>query len=60
MYRLSFEPLQQMVTVHPFSKDSMFNWKIIPKRLTYQLVREVINGNWDAFSEDSIFDVYDE
>ncbi len=46
-----------MVTVHPFSIDSMFCWKIIPKKLKYELVYKVINGNWDAFSEDNIFDV---
>lgn len=46
-----------MVAVYPFSKDSKFSYKITPKILTYQLVSEVINGNWEAFSEDNIFDI---
>lgn len=57
LYRLSFDPLQRMVAVYPFSKDSKFSCKITPKILTYQLVSEVINGNWEAFSEDNIFDI---
>lgn len=60
MYQLAFDPSEQLVTVYPFSKDSMFNWKIVPKRITYHLVKEVINGNWDAFSKNHIFDIDEE
>lgn len=60
IYRLLFDPLQQLVTVQPFSEDSMFSCKIMPKKFTYQLVSEVINGNWNAFSSNNIFDVIEE
>lgn len=56
-FMISFDPKNQIVTVQASSEKCVWKHKIIPKKLTYHLVREVINGNWDAFTEENIFDI---
>ncbi len=60
LFRVLFKPQSQMVEVRALSEDCVWKCKIIPKRITYYLVREVINGNWNAFSENDIFDLDEE
>lgn len=56
-FKISFDPKNQMVTVNASSEDCFWSHKILPKRITYYVVRELMNGNIDAFSGDGIFDV---
>ena len=52
-----YYPKNQMATVNASSEECIWKHKIIPKKITFYLIKEVINGNWNAFSEKDIFDV---
>ena len=59
-FRVLFDPQSRMVEVRAISETCDWKHKIVPKKMTYDLVREVINGNWNAFSEDNIWDIDEE
>lgn len=57
IYRIRFEPSRKSVVVMPYSNDSDWGFKIVPKRIPYSAVLRAINGDWVHFSEDDISDV---
>lgn len=57
MFKITFDPQRQLVTVEASSEESSCSYKIAPKKLSYYLVKEVINGNWEAFNDKNIFDI---
>ena len=57
MHRIKFEAGTQTVVVTPYSKTSDFHRKIIPKRISYRAILQIINGNWNDLREVDIQDV---
>ena len=57
IYRLHFQPERQTVIVRALSGASDFHWKISPKEITYRAVSLMLDGKWDALTEEDIRDV---
>lgn len=57
IYRIKFDSKTQSVVVEPFSENSNFHWKIVPKRITYRAVLQMMSGDWNNLSEEDIQDV---
>ena len=57
MYRLTFNPDEKYVYVTAFSKNSEFYWKIPSKKISYDAVMNILNGNWDAIKKTDIINI---
>lgn len=57
IHRLHFQPDRQTVIVRALSDTSDFHWKISPKEITYRAVSLMLDGKWDALTEEDIQDV---
>lgn len=55
--RLTFFPESQMVTVTARSNANTFKHKIIPKKITYQALMKMLNGEWDSIDPGDITDL---
>lgn len=57
IHRLRFYGEKKVVIVEPYSENSDFNWKIIPKEITYQAILKMLDGDRDSIGSDDIRDV---
>lgn len=57
IHRLRFFGEKKVVIVEPYSENSDFNWKIIPKEITYSAILKMIEGDWDGIGSEDIRDV---
>ena len=57
IHRLRFYGEKKVVIVGPYSEHSDFNWKIIPKEITYSAILKMLEGNWDSIGSDDIRDI---
>lgn len=57
VHKLTFFPSKQTVIVNSFSKNSPFQYKIVPKEIKYSAVIKILNNNWEDIREDEIMDI---
>ncbi len=57
MHKLTFFPASQTVTIMAKSDANIFKHKIIPKKITYQALIKMLNGEWDNIVPDDIIDL---
>ena len=55
-HRLILDAKSQMMSVVPKSNTGAYN-KIIPKKIKYQAVLKMLNGEWDNIESDDITDI---
>lgn len=54
IHRLVFSSKSQTVAVTDKSTTSPFNKKIVPKRITYQALIKMLDGNWTSIASNDI------
>lgn len=57
IHKLSFHSDKQTVIVTPKSAASDFSWKIVPKKIKYQALIKMLDGDWDNIQPNDITDV---
>lgn len=54
IYRLIFHGSEKLVVVKPYSDTSDFCHKIIPMKIAYRAVLQMMNGDWTNINEEDI------
>ena len=57
IHRLTFLPKSQVVIVTAKSDTSAFRNEIIPKKITYQALMKMLDGNWNEIAPGDITDI---
>ena len=57
IHRLTFLPKSQVVIVTAKSNTTPFRNKIIPKKITYQALMKMLDGNWNEIAPGDITDI---
>lgn len=57
IHKLSFLPKSQTVIITARSDTSAFKEKIVPKKITYQALMKMLDGEWDRIAPDDITDL---
>lgn len=57
IHRLTFFPQSQIVIITAKSDTSAFNEKIVPKKITYQALMKLLDGEWDSIGHNDITDL---
>ena len=58
IHRLTFLPKSQVVIVTAKSDTSAFRNKIVPKKITYQALTKMLDGNWNNIAPGDITDIW--
>ena len=57
IHRLTFSSKSQTVAVTAKSNTSPFKEKIVPKRITYQALIKLLDGDWNSIGPNDITDL---
>lgn len=57
IHQLRFQAEKQTVIVAPKSETSDFQWKIVPKEITYRGLALMLHGDWEHICQDDIMDI---
>ena len=55
-HRLTFYPQSKVILIAPASESSIFQYKIVPKKLSYQGFCIILHGNWEQLDADDVTD----
>lgn len=55
-HRLTFYPQSKLILIAPASDSSIFHYKIVPKKMTYQAFFKILHGKWEQLDADDVAD----